>query len=86
MPKVKTAISIDDDLLEETAQIAQELDVPRSQVVSFALVEYIRRYRNKQMLDQINEAYANEPDEDETGTMEVIHSQQRKLEKREEWN
>jgi len=72
-------------LLEETGNIAQELDIPRSQVVSLALVDYIRRYRNKQLLAQINDAYSASPDEDEIGTMEVIRSHQRKPGEHEEW-
>lgn len=85
MPKVKTAISIEDSLLDETGAIAQELDIPRSQVVSLALEDYIRRYRNKQLLAQINEAYADAPDSDEIGTMEIIRSHQRKTGEHEEW-
>jgi metal-responsive CopG/Arc/MetJ family transcriptional regulator len=75
---VKTAISIEYNLLEETGNIAQELAIPRSQFVSLALEEYIRRYKNKQLLAQINAAYAAPPDEDETGTLKVIQSHLRK--------
>ncbi len=85
MPKVKTAISIDDGLLEETGHIAQELDIPRSKLVSLALEEYIRRYRNKQLFDQINDAYSDPLDSDESGTMEIIRSHRRKSGEHEEW-
>jgi metal-responsive CopG/Arc/MetJ family transcriptional regulator len=85
MPKVKTAISIDNTLLEETANLAQELDIPRSQVVSLALEDYIRRYRNKQLLAQINAAYSDSPDADETGTLEIMRSHQRKSGEPGEW-
>ena len=85
MAKVKSAISIDDNLLEETGNIAQELDIPRSQVVSLALEDFIRRYRNKQILAQINEAYSNSPNSDEIGTMEVIRSHQGISGEHEEW-
>lgn len=85
MPKIKTAISINDDLFEQTDTIAQELDIPRSQVVALALEDYIRRYRNKQLLAQINDAYADELDAEDTGTLEIIRSHQRKLGEHEEW-
>jgi hypothetical protein len=85
MTKKKTAISIDDCLLEETDQIAQELDIPRSQVISLALSDFNQRYRNRQLLSQINEAYADPPDADEAGTWEIIRSQRNKLGKHEEW-
>jgi metal-responsive CopG/Arc/MetJ family transcriptional regulator len=77
--KVKTAISIDDLLLEEATSIAMEMDVPKSRVVSLALEEYIQRYRNRQLFHQINEAYTNGPDEDEAGTSEIMRSHRRKL-------
>ena len=85
MRKVKTAISIDDRLLEATVDIAQELDIPRSQVVSLALEDFIRRYRNKQLLEQINDAYSDSPNSDESGTMEIIDSYRRKSGEHEEW-
>jgi metal-responsive CopG/Arc/MetJ family transcriptional regulator len=85
MQKVKTAISIDNNILEETGIIAQEMDISRSQVVSLALDDYIQRYKNKQLFVQINDAYSDSPDSDEIGTMDIIRSHQRKLGKREEW-
>ncbi len=85
MNKVKTGISIDASLLEETYKIAQELDIPRSQVVSLALVEFNQRYRNRQLFAQINDAYSDAPDSDEKGTMEIIRSRRKILGKNEEW-
>lgn len=85
MPKVKTAISIDNTLLEEMVNLAQELEIPRSQVVSLALEDFIRHYRNKQLLNQINAAYADAPDSEDILTMEVIRSHRRNLGKHEEW-
>jgi len=85
MTKVKTAISIDDTLLAETTNIAQEMDIPKSQVVSLALEDFIQRYRNKQLLAQINEAYQDAPDAEDHDTMEIIRSHRRKLGKKEKW-
>ncbi len=85
MPKVKTAISIDNNLLAETVSLAQELDIPKSQVVSLALEEFIQHYRNKQLLSQINEAYADAPDSEDKITLEIIRSHRRKLGGNDEW-
>ncbi len=85
MPKVKTAISIDGDLFEETDTLAQELDIPRSQVIALALEAYIRHYRNKQLLAQINAAYGDGMDAEDTGVLEIIRSHQKKLGEHEEW-
>lgn len=78
MPKVKTAISIDVELLEETDSIAEGMDIPRSRLVALALEDYIRRFRNKQLLHRINDAYRDELDADEAGTNEIIRSHRRK--------
>jgi metal-responsive CopG/Arc/MetJ family transcriptional regulator len=85
MPKVKTAISIENDLLEETIAIAQKLDIPRSQVVSLALEEFIRRYRNKHLLAEINAAYSTGTDNEDIENLEIIHSHRRKLGEYDEW-
>ncbi len=85
MSKVKTAISIDDNLLAETESLAQELDIPKSQVVSMALEDFIRHHRNKQLLAQINEAYADAPDSEDEINLEIIRSHRRKLGEHDEW-
>jgi metal-responsive CopG/Arc/MetJ family transcriptional regulator len=83
--KAKTAISIENKLLQETDLIARELSVSRSQVVSSALDEYIQHYRNQRLLNQINDACADGPDTDETGSLEIIRSHMKKIVKTEEW-
>ena len=85
MSKVKTAISIDGDLLAETVSLAQELDIPKSQVVSLALEDFIRHYRNKQLLSQINEAYADELDAEDKAALEIMRTHRRKLGGADEW-
>ncbi|MCJ7529870.1 MAG: hypothetical protein MUO64_02410 [Anaerolineales bacterium] len=85
MSQVKTAISLRGVLLKEADDIAQELKVPRSQLFSLALEEFIRRYRNKKLLEQINAAYTTPPDSDEIESIEIIRSHQRDLGGREEW-
>jgi hypothetical protein len=85
MPKVKTAISIDDTLLEETVNLAQELDIPKSQVVSMALEDFIGRYRNKQLLAQLNDAYSDAPDAEDKSILEIMRAHRRSLGEHEEW-
>jgi metal-responsive CopG/Arc/MetJ family transcriptional regulator len=79
MTQIRTGISLKENLRKETDTIAQELGIPRSQIVSLALVEFIERYRNKKLLVQINEAYATSPEPDEIENMAIIRSHQIKL-------
>ena len=85
MSQVKTAISINNSLLEETDHIASELAIPRSQVVSLALQDFVQRYQNKKLLAQINDAYSTPPSQDEIENIEIMRSHQKKHQKGEEW-
>lgn len=47
MSYVKTAISLDSLLFKDVDGIAREMNLSRSRVISLALEEFVRRYRNK---------------------------------------
>ncbi len=79
MAKIKTAISIESDLLDQASDIAQERNISRSQVVSQALEEFIQRYRNNQLLEEINAAFDEVPDEDEEQMLHAMREKQKKL-------
>ena len=85
MTQVKTAISVPKNLFQETDQVAHEMNLPRSQVITLALEEYIRRYQNKKLLEQINEAYSVPMTPDEKESLEIIRSQQKRLLRSEKW-
>ncbi|HEX7342823.1 MAG TPA: CopG family transcriptional regulator [bacterium] len=61
MPSVKTAVSLRAPLLKEIDELAQHLDVPRSQLLARAAEEFLQRYRNQQLLQRINQAYSARP-------------------------
>ena len=86
MGQVKTAISIRESLFKETETIANEMNIPRSQVVAMALDEFVRRYKNMKLLEQINEAYESPPTNDESESLEIMRSHQNKLMRNEEWS
>lgn len=59
----KTAISIEQSLFDEVGALAKELVIPRSQLFALAIKDYLKTYRNKQMLAQLNRAYADQADD-----------------------
>jgi metal-responsive CopG/Arc/MetJ family transcriptional regulator len=61
MQNVKTAISIQKSLFEQAEKIARKMKVSRSRLFALALEEFIRREQNRELLAQINAAYADEP-------------------------
>ena len=65
MQSVKTAISIQESLLEQAESLARQMKVSRSRLFVLALEDYIHRQQNRELLTQINAAYADEPDPSE---------------------
>lgn len=81
MATVKTAISLDETLFEKLELIAAALQMSRSGLLSTALLEYIERYENRQLLDAINAAYEDEGQEEE---IELSARHRRKVRKLDE--
>jgi hypothetical protein len=65
MTIVKTAISIQKNLFQQAEEIAKEMKISRSRLFVLAVEDFIRRYENKMLLEQINRAYADGPDPEE---------------------
>lgn len=66
MSTVKTAVSIQRPLFEQTEALAREMGISRSRLVALALEAFIRRHQSRQFLDALNAAYdedALDPDE-----------------------
>jgi len=62
---MKTAISLEGRLLQEADRTARQMGISRSRLFSLALENYLRKRRNKEILDQLNEVYAEDPGPEE---------------------
>jgi predicted transcriptional regulator len=62
---MKTAISVEDSLLEQADKAARDLGLSRSGLIAQALREYLARRRQARISEKLNQAYANEPGPDE---------------------
>ncbi len=78
MSTIKTAISIDETLFEQVEVVADELNVSRSRLFVLALEDYLRRYRNRGLLEQINAATQDEIDPAEQARLMEIRRTQRR--------
>jgi metal-responsive CopG/Arc/MetJ family transcriptional regulator len=56
---MKTAISIDDGLLQEADQTARLMGLSRSRLFALAVGDFLERQRQERMLLRLNEVYAN---------------------------
>jgi metal-responsive CopG/Arc/MetJ family transcriptional regulator len=79
MTTIKTAISIQKSLFEQVNDLAEELQVPRSQLFALAVEEFIERYQSHKMLEALNEVYADVSDRDEEALREGMRRQHRQL-------
>jgi metal-responsive CopG/Arc/MetJ family transcriptional regulator len=74
MATIKTAISIEKPLFEQLGDLAQELKTSRSRIFTLAATEFIQRHKNLKLLEEINAAYDDCPDENETSLNVLMRS------------
>jgi predicted transcriptional regulator len=82
--KVKTAISINDDLLQKADETARLLGLSRSRLFSLAVGDFLQRQRQEQMLRRLNEVYANGLEPAEKNLLKGIRAKVRRTVK-ERW-
>lgn len=85
MAHVKTAVSIEESLFREAESLAEKLDVSRSKLFAAAISEFISKYKNQQLLTEINAAYDDAPDKQEKNKLEAMRDKQRQLLLDEPW-
>jgi predicted transcriptional regulator len=69
---MKTAISIDDRLLQQADETARLMGLSRSRLFALAVGDFLNRQRQDQMLQRLNEVYANEPEAGENVLLKRI--------------
>jgi metal-responsive CopG/Arc/MetJ family transcriptional regulator len=62
---MKTAISVDDALMQEADEVARNLGLSRSRLIADALRDYLRKRRGMQITQQLNDTYSDVPSGDE---------------------
>jgi len=83
MTSIKTAISIEESLYEEVNALANEIKIPRSKLFAIAMAEFLRRKKHRQLLESVNEAYADDLDESEQIMLEKMRHHQGQLQAKE---
>jgi metal-responsive CopG/Arc/MetJ family transcriptional regulator len=69
---MKTAISLEDELLLKADHAARQMGVSRSRLFSIALEAYLRKRRNREIVDQLNKVYADAPSPEERRTVKGL--------------
>ena len=85
MPGVKTAISLDEELLIKVNRLSNDLHVSRSKVFTLAVQDYLKKQENQSLLAQLNEAYEDFPGEEERGISKSMQIKHSKMVEQEPW-
>ncbi len=85
MPGVKTAISLDEELLVKVNRLADNLHVSRSKVFTLAVQDYLKKQENQSLLAQLNEAYEDFPSEEERGIRKSMRIKHNNIIEQESW-
>ena len=79
MGNIKTAISIQEALFKRIDELARELQIPRSHIFVRAVEDYVNREENKRLLERINNAYNDEPEDGEQKRFRQTRSSHRRI-------
>ena len=85
MPGVKTAISLDEELLTKVSRLADDLHVSRSKVFTLAVQDCLKKQENQSFLAQLNEAYEDFPSEEERGISKSMRIKHNNIIEQESW-
>jgi predicted transcriptional regulator len=75
---MKTAISIDDGLLQEADETARLMGLSRSRLFALAVGDFLQRQRREQMLLRLNEVYAEGMESAQTPLLKGIKAKVRR--------
>jgi len=62
MTTIKTAISLPQDVFEAAEALARRMQVSRSRLFALAVEDFMLRHQNRDLLEQLNQAYPEVPD------------------------
>jgi predicted transcriptional regulator len=79
MARIKTAVSLDKTLYEQIDTLACKLKVSRSRLFAMALEDFLRHHENEQLLQEINRAYQDEPDQSRQAESQGMRRLHRKI-------
>jgi metal-responsive CopG/Arc/MetJ family transcriptional regulator len=71
MSTVKTAFSLDSELMNQIGAAAREMNISRSRFISDAAKEMLRKRETTKLADAIDEAYAGGLDEEEQAWLDA---------------
>lgn len=78
----KTAISMEETLFKKAEELAREMHVSRSHLISQAIEDFLKKHENLKLLHQINRAYESAPALEEKKLLEHAGRKMEEIAKR----
>lgn len=69
---MKTAISVDDRLMQQADRTAKKMRVSRSKLFSIAMARYLREREDREITARLNEVYADGLDAEEKAALAAV--------------
>jgi len=85
MGSIKTAISLDENLLNRIDALSKKMQISRSRLFTLAMNDYLKKQENQALLARLNQAYADEPSEEEAMIRQSMKDKQAQVVDRELW-
>ena len=80
MSDLLASLSVQEDLVDDTRAIAEELDISPDRLVALAIEDFVSRYRKRQQLMRdINAAYEGDPDTKQVALQRAMRNTQRRI-------
>jgi predicted transcriptional regulator len=79
MAEVKTALSLQESVVERMDKLARELRLSRDQLLSRAVDEFLRRHESQALLEAINRTCDDLSDPEEAASRQAMRAKQRRL-------
>lgn len=79
MVKISTNIEIQDSVYNDVCAVAEEMSLSQDELLVIAIEDYLQRRKNHQLLQSINDAYADGLDASEKVMLEQMRRHQQKL-------
>ena len=85
MGSIKTAISLDENLLKRIDELSKEMQISRSRLFTLAMDDYLKKQENQALLARLNQAYADQPSEEEETLMQSMKDKHSRMVDQESW-
>ena len=85
MAKTKPDISLNQPLLDRLNEVALEMKISQSKLVALAVEEFLQRQQTRKLVDSINQAYQDGPDEEDREWLAFAQESMRRLNLEDPW-